>query len=184
MDKGKGRAFFKKKKIPLYKKAGELLNLSRTQLRILTGLLTAHCYMKGHLFKLGLVNSLSVANASRHLKQPHTFFVSASLWPHKDSGTCVIILWDQVTLRTSLSARFVQDVGPLNEWAEGPRKTLITAKVHGSLSAHPFTFCCSNQIVVVCKEWQYCHSRHFILVMNNHCFYRYPAIFVWKWENR
>jgi len=38
-------------------RAGELLNLSRNQVRILTGLLTRHCHLKGHLFELGLVNS-------------------------------------------------------------------------------------------------------------------------------
>jgi hypothetical protein len=38
-------------------KAGELLSLSRNQLRIMTGLLTEHYHLKGHLFKLGLVNS-------------------------------------------------------------------------------------------------------------------------------
>jgi hypothetical protein len=44
------------KKNPL-QKAGELLNLSRNQLRVMTGLLTGHCHLKGHLFKLGLINS-------------------------------------------------------------------------------------------------------------------------------
>jgi hypothetical protein len=39
------------------RKAGELFNLSRNQLRIMTGLLTGHCHLKGHLFKLGLLNS-------------------------------------------------------------------------------------------------------------------------------
>jgi hypothetical protein len=39
MDRGKLRAFFKKKKTPSAKKVGELLILSRNQLRILTGLL-------------------------------------------------------------------------------------------------------------------------------------------------
>ena len=39
------------------KRAGLLLSLSRNQLRILTGLLTGHCHLKGHLFKLGLVKS-------------------------------------------------------------------------------------------------------------------------------
>ena len=34
-----------------------MLNQSRNQLRIFTGLLTGHCHLKGHLFKLGLVNS-------------------------------------------------------------------------------------------------------------------------------
>jgi hypothetical protein len=48
------KGFLKK---PCAKKAGELLNLSRNQLRIMTGLLTGHCHLKGHLFQLGLVDS-------------------------------------------------------------------------------------------------------------------------------
>jgi hypothetical protein len=54
MDKGRLRAFLK---YPSATKVGELLSLSRNQLRIMTGLLTGHCNLKGHLFKLGLVNS-------------------------------------------------------------------------------------------------------------------------------
>jgi hypothetical protein len=34
------------------------------------------CHLKGHLFKIGLVNSTE-CGASRHLKQPHKFFVTA-----------------------------------------------------------------------------------------------------------
>jgi hypothetical protein len=49
------KGFLKRK--PSARKAGELLNLSRNQLRIMTGLLKGHCHLKGHLFKLGLVNS-------------------------------------------------------------------------------------------------------------------------------
>jgi hypothetical protein len=45
-------------KRPSAKRAGELLNLSRDQLRIMMGLLTGHCLFKGRLFKLGLVDSL------------------------------------------------------------------------------------------------------------------------------
>jgi hypothetical protein len=48
------KGFLKK---PSAKKAGKLLNLSRNQLKILTGLLTGHCHLKGHLCNLGLVNS-------------------------------------------------------------------------------------------------------------------------------
>jgi hypothetical protein len=44
-------------KKPSAERAGELLNLSRNQVRILTGLLTGHCHLKGHLLELGLVNS-------------------------------------------------------------------------------------------------------------------------------
>ena len=54
VDKSRLRDFLKK---PSARKAGELLNLSRNQIRIMTGLLTGHCHLKGHLFKLGLVNS-------------------------------------------------------------------------------------------------------------------------------
>jgi hypothetical protein len=54
MDKDRLRAFSKKSSA---KRAGELLSLSRNQLRVLTGLFTGHCHLKGHLFKLGLVDS-------------------------------------------------------------------------------------------------------------------------------
>jgi len=43
-------------KTPSAKKGGELFNLNRNQLRILTVLLTWHCHLKGH--KMGLVDSL------------------------------------------------------------------------------------------------------------------------------
>jgi hypothetical protein len=44
-------------KVASSKRAGKLLNLSRNQLRVITGLLTGHCHLKGHLLKLGLVDS-------------------------------------------------------------------------------------------------------------------------------
>jgi ribonuclease HI len=44
-------------KRPSARRAGELLNLNRNQLWILTGLFTGHCHLKGHLFKLGLADS-------------------------------------------------------------------------------------------------------------------------------
>lgn len=53
MDKGRLRTFLKHH---LLKKGGELFNLNRNQLRILTVVLTWHCHLKGH--KLGLVDSL------------------------------------------------------------------------------------------------------------------------------
>jgi hypothetical protein len=59
VDKDKLQAFLKE---PLLKAAGELLNLSRKQLRIIIELLTGHCHFKGHLLQ--------------PLKQPHTFFVT------------------------------------------------------------------------------------------------------------
>jgi hypothetical protein len=48
------KGFVKK---PSAKIPGKLLNLSRNQFRILTGLLAGHCQLKGHLFNLGLANS-------------------------------------------------------------------------------------------------------------------------------
>jgi hypothetical protein len=38
---------------PSAKRAHELLNFSRNQPTTMTGLLTWHCYLKGHLFKWG-----------------------------------------------------------------------------------------------------------------------------------
>jgi len=70
------KGFLKKASV---KKVGELLRLTTDQLRIMTGLLSGHCHLKGHLFKLGLVNSPE-CDASRHLKQPHKFFVTVKLW--------------------------------------------------------------------------------------------------------
>jgi hypothetical protein len=60
VDRGRLRAFFgvgEKRERALNKIAGELLNLSRNQLRLMTGLLTEHCHLNGHLIKLVLVNS-------------------------------------------------------------------------------------------------------------------------------
>jgi hypothetical protein len=42
---------------PSAKRAGELCNSSRNQLRIMMGLLTGHCYLKGHVFIMGLIES-------------------------------------------------------------------------------------------------------------------------------
>jgi hypothetical protein len=39
-------------------RTGELLSLNQNQLRIMMKLLTGHCYLNGHLFKLGLVGSV------------------------------------------------------------------------------------------------------------------------------
>jgi hypothetical protein len=40
-------------KRPSVRRSGELLHLSRSQLRIVKGLPTGLCHLKGHLFKLG-----------------------------------------------------------------------------------------------------------------------------------
>jgi hypothetical protein len=45
------------RKRPSAKRARELLNLSRNQRRIMTGLLKGHCHLEGYLLKMGLVDS-------------------------------------------------------------------------------------------------------------------------------
>jgi hypothetical protein len=42
---------------PCVRRTNELLKLNRNQLRWVTGLLTGHCSLKGHLFKMGFTNS-------------------------------------------------------------------------------------------------------------------------------
>jgi hypothetical protein len=54
VDKGRLRALLKRLTA---KRAQEFHNLSRNQLKIMTGPLTGHYYLKGHVFKLGLVDS-------------------------------------------------------------------------------------------------------------------------------
>jgi hypothetical protein len=42
---------------PSTERTTKLLKLSRVQIRYMTGLLTGHCHLRGHLFKLGKVNN-------------------------------------------------------------------------------------------------------------------------------
>jgi hypothetical protein len=42
---------------PSVRRTKELLKLNRNKLRWVTGLLTGHCHLKGHLFKMGLTES-------------------------------------------------------------------------------------------------------------------------------
>jgi hypothetical protein len=65
---------------PSVETAGQLLNLSRNQVRILTVLLTGHCHLKGHLFELGLVNSPGCDRCKQASEMAtHTFFVTEVL---------------------------------------------------------------------------------------------------------
>jgi hypothetical protein len=52
-----------------------LLKLNRDQLRWVVGLLTGHCHLKGHLFKLGLKMIQLVKGASKKTNQPHISYV-------------------------------------------------------------------------------------------------------------
>jgi len=59
-----------------------VLNLSRNQLRILTGLLIGCYHLKGHLFRLGMVKVPSVIDARKQLKRSHTALYDLRLWAH------------------------------------------------------------------------------------------------------
>jgi hypothetical protein len=72
------KGFLKK---PSAKKVGELLNLSRNQLRIMTRLLTGHCHLKGHPFKMGLVN-IPECESCKQASETASHVVTVRLWPH------------------------------------------------------------------------------------------------------
>ena len=87
-------------------KKGGLLSLSKNQLRIMTGVPKGHCHLKGHLFKLGLVNS---PERDRHKQASET--ASHILCECEGLATLRIRhlgchLCNEVTLKTSLSAGY------------------------------------------------------------------------------
>jgi len=60
----------------------------------MTGLVTGHCHIKAHLFKLGPVNIPSVTDVNSHPEQPHTFLVTVKLLTF--SGASVDISCNEV----------------------------------------------------------------------------------------
>jgi hypothetical protein len=54
---------------PSVKRSKDLLKLNRDQLRWIVGLLTGHCYLKGHLFKVELIPY--ARGAWRKMNRPH-----------------------------------------------------------------------------------------------------------------
>jgi hypothetical protein len=88
------------------KKGGALLSLSRNQLRIMTRVPKGHWHLKGHLFKLGLVNS---PEHGRHKQAFET--ASRILCEYEALATLRIMhlgchLCDEVTLKTTVSAGY------------------------------------------------------------------------------
>jgi hypothetical protein len=61
---------------PSAKRGGELLNLSRNQLRIMMGLLTGQSYLKGHILKLGLVDIPECGTCKQATEWPQLLFVT------------------------------------------------------------------------------------------------------------
>ena len=59
-----------------------VLNLSRNQPRILTGLLIGRCHLKGHLFRLGLVNSSECDRCKQASETASHILCDLRLWPH------------------------------------------------------------------------------------------------------
>jgi hypothetical protein len=113
VDKSRLRAFLK----GALEKAGELLNLGRNQLQIMTGLLTEHCHIKGHPFKLELVTS---SECDRYKQVPgtasHVLCDSKALatlrFRHLDQH--IIKPGDSEDISVSRILHFVQSVGLLN----------------------------------------------------------------------
>jgi len=100
------------------KKAGELVNQSRNQQRILTGLLTEHCHVKGHLFKLGLVNSYkcdTCKEASEMASHILSDCESSATLRYRHLGHHLMKSCDFEDICVSKILHFVQGVGMLNE---------------------------------------------------------------------
>jgi hypothetical protein len=123
------------------KKARQLQYLSRNQLRIMTELQTGHCHLKGHPFKLELVNSPDWQMQADNLRGlTHSLWLSG--FDHikiQEPGLSFYetrCLWRHLSVRNIL--HFVQGVGLLNEWAKGLHKRLIIVTVHRSLWCPPF----------------------------------------------
>jgi hypothetical protein len=105
----------------------------------MTGLLTGHCHLKGHLFKLGLVNSpecdrckQASETASHVLCDWHSDLIEIQV-----PGSSLYEtrwLWN---ISVSRILHFVQGAGLLNDWAKGLHKKLIMVEVHGSLWCRP-----------------------------------------------
>jgi len=70
----------------------------------MAGLPTGHMSLKGHLFKLGLVNS--TVEMQTGIWNSLTFFVTVRQWWYYELGTWPIISLNKVTLPTSLSIRY------------------------------------------------------------------------------
>ena len=83
------------------KRAGELHNLSRNHPRGMMGLLTGHCHLKGHVYKMVLVDS-----SEQNRCKPASETASHVLCHCEALATWALISRNQVTLLISLSASY------------------------------------------------------------------------------
>jgi hypothetical protein len=81
---------------PSAKRTKDLLRLNRDQLRWVVGLLTGHCHLKGHLFKLGLTADPIYERCLEDDESSIHIFVIVRGLPTQDSVTWVNTLWNQV----------------------------------------------------------------------------------------
>ena len=94
--------YWKKNTLLKKKKLGNRSTWAQTQLRIMTGLLTGHCNIKAHLFKVGLVNSSGCDKCKQ----------ASEIASHVLCGCEALAtfrfrpLWNQVSLRTLLLAQY------------------------------------------------------------------------------
>jgi hypothetical protein len=103
---------------PSAKRAAELLSLSINYLRIVIGLRTEHCHVKGRVYKMGLVDSpVCVTGANKNLKRHHVFFVTveALAWLRfRRLGNHFLKRVDFSDISISKVLHFVQSAGLLN----------------------------------------------------------------------
>lgn len=108
-----GNEFFKRPA----KRAGELLNLSRNQPRIIMRLLPGHYHLKGHLFKLVLEGSLGWDRCKRSCKMvaPVLCDCEALVVPRfRHLGQHFLKPSDVANISISIVLHLVQSVGLLN----------------------------------------------------------------------
>jgi hypothetical protein len=123
------------------KKADELLNLSRNQLRTMTGLLRGHFHLKGHLFKLKLVKSpkcdrcLQASETASHVLCDSKALATLRF---RHLGHHFMKPGDSGDISVGKILHFVQGAGLLNECTKGLCKRSVTVEVHASLWCQPF----------------------------------------------
>jgi len=113
------------------KRAGGLFSLSSNQLTILTGLLTGHCNLKGHWFKLGLANSPMCDRCKQASETAAHILCDCVALATLRFRMCHYYLksGDFEDISVSRTLHSVQGAGLLNAWAKGLQKRLKKVKV-------------------------------------------------------
>ena len=106
----------------------------------MTGLLTGHYHLKGHLFKLGLANSPECDRCKQAYEtSSHILCDCEALATLKFRHLGYFMKpGDSGDISVSRILHFVQGMGLLNESAKELHKRLITVELHRSLRCLPF----------------------------------------------